>query len=231
MAVPGSTLPPDSALSAAGEDGDSGPSGEVRSDLWAAVREIPLLIGIAVVVAVLVKTFVAQAFFIPSGSMIPQLQINDRIIVSKLAYDLHSPHRGDIVVFKAPPSQQPPQGPDTSPAPVRWLRDLGVDVGVIPPSTEDFIKRVIGLPGNVVEARDGHVYVDDRLLAEPYLPPGDLTADFGPVTVPPGRLWVLGDNRDDSCDSRCFPEGAIPESSIIGRAIIRVWPLGHASFL
>jgi signal peptidase I len=190
-----------------------------------------LLIGIAVVVAVLFKTFVAQAFFIPSGSMIPELQINDRIIVSKLAYDLHSPRRGDIVVFKAPPSQQPPRVADTSPAPVRWLRDLGVDVGVIPPSTEDFIKRVIGLPGDVVEARSGHVYIDGRLLAEPYLPSGDQTADFGPVTVPAGRIWVLGDNRDDSCDSRCFPEGAIPESSIIGRAMLRVWPVDHASFL
>jgi signal peptidase I len=183
------------------------------------------------VVAVLVKTFVAQAFYIPSTSMVPELQVNDRIIVSKLAYDLHSTHRGDIIVFKAPPSQQPPQVADNSPAPVRWLHDLGVDIGVIPPSTEDFIKRVIGLPGDVVEARDGHVYVNDRLLAEPYLPPGDETADFGPVTVPAGRLWVLGDNRGGSCDSRCFPEGSIPESSIIGRAMIRVWPLDHASFL
>ena len=199
--------------------------------MWAEIREIPILIGIAIVVAVLVKTFVAQAFYIPSTSMVPELRVNDRIIVSKLAYDLHSPRRGDIIVFKAPPSQQPPQVPDTSPAPIRWLRDLGVDVGVIPPSTEDFIKRVIGLPGDVVEARDGNVYVNDRLLAEPYLPPGHQTADFGPVTVPPGRLWVLGDNRDGSCDSRCFPEGAIPESSIIGRAMIRVWPLDHASFL
>ena len=204
---------------------------ERRSQAWAEIREIPLLIGIAVVVAVLVKTFVAQAFYIPSTSMVPELLVNDRIIVSKLAYDLHSPRRGDIIVFKAPPSQQPPQVPDSSPAPVRWLRDLGVDIGVIPPSTEDFIKRVIGLPGDVVEARDGHVYVNDRLLAEPYLPSGDQTADFGPVTVPAGRLWVLGDNRGGSCDSRCFPEGAIPESSIIGRAMIRVWPLDHASFL
>lgn len=205
--------------------------GEGRSQAWAELREIPLLIGIAVLVAVLVKTFVAQAFFIPSTSMVPELLVNDRIIVSKLAYELHSPRRGDIIVFKAPPSQQPPQVPDNSPAPVRWLRDLGVDIGVIPPSTEDFIKRVIGLPGDVVEARNGHVYIDDRQVAEPYLPPGDQTADFGPVTVPAGRLWVLGDNRDGSCDSRCFPEGAIPESSVIGRAMIRVWPLDHASFL
>ncbi|MHB1446122.1 MAG: signal peptidase I [Acidimicrobiales bacterium] len=202
-----------------------------KASALAAVREIPLLIIVAVVVAVLVKTFVAQPFYIPSLSMYPELHVNDRIIVSKLAYDLHPPRRGDIVVFKAPPSQQPPQVPDTSPLPVRWLRDLGVDIGVIPPSTEDFVKRVIGLPGDVVEARGGHVYINHRLLDEPYLPPGDLTSNFGPVTVPPGRLWVLGDNRSDSCDSRCFPEGAIPESSVIGRAILRVWPLDRLSFL
>ena len=210
-------------------EGEPRPSG--ATGVWSAVREIPLLIGVAVVVAVLVKTFVAQAFYIPSVSMVPQLEVNDRVIVSKLAYDLHSPHRGDIIVFKAPPSQQPPQVRDTAPAPVRWIKDLGVDIGVVPPSTEDFIKRVIGLPGDVIEARDGHVYVNDRLLDEPYLSAGNVTADFGPVTVPAGRLWVLGDNRNDSCDSRCFPEGAIPGSSVIGRAMVRVWPVDHLSFL
>jgi signal peptidase I len=204
-------------------------SGEVRR--FSAFREIPLLIIVAIVVAILVKNFVAQAFFIPSGSMEPQLQVNDRVVVSKLAYDFHSPHRGDIVVFLAPPSQQPFQPPDHSPAVVRWIRDIGLAIGVVTPSTEDYIKRVIGLPGDVVEARGGHVYVNDRLLAEPYLPRGDLTADFGPVVVPPHRLWVMGDNRGNSCDSRCFPEGAIPESSLIGRAVFRVWPVDHISFL
>ncbi|HEX5265532.1 MAG TPA: signal peptidase I [Acidimicrobiales bacterium] len=194
-------------------------------------REIPLLVAVAVAVAVLVKTFVAQAFYIPSGSMLPQLQLNDRVVVSKLAYDLHSPHRGDIIVFQAPPSQQPAPAPNTEPDVVRWLRDAGEAIGVVTPSTEDYIKRVIGLPGDVVEARGGHVYINGRRLAEPYLPRGVVTADFGPVIVPAGRLWVLGDNRGDSCDSRCFPEGAIPESSVIGRAVFRVWPAGHASFL
>jgi signal peptidase I len=190
-----------------------------------------VLIGVAVLAAFLVKTFVAQAFYIPSGSMIPDLEINDRIVVSKLAYDLHSPRRGDIIVFTAPPSQQPLQPPDTSPTVARWLRDVGTAVGVIAPSTEDFVKRIIGLPGDVVEARAGHVYVNGRLLDEPYLPPGTRTSDFGPVVVPPGRLWVLGDNRGDSCDSRCFPEGSIPISSVIGRAVVRVWPPGDLSFL
>ena len=202
-----------------------------RTDFLRNLREGALLVAVAVLVAFLVKTFVAQAFYIPSPSMVPYLNVNDRIVVSKLSYDVHSVHRGDVVVFTAPPSQQPFQPPDTSPAPVRWLRDVGTAIGVIAPSTEDYIKRVIGLPGDVVQARSGHVYVNGRQLAEPYLPLGDSTADFGPVVVPAARLWVMGDNRSDSCDSRCFPEGAIPTSSIIGRAIVRVWPLGHLSFL
>jgi len=187
-------------------------------------------VAVAVAIAVVVKAFVAQAFYIPSGSMIPQLEINDRVVVSKLAYDLHDPRRGDIVVFKAPPSQQPLQPPpETGVSGV--LHTVGTWIGVVTPSTEDYIKRVIGLPGDTVEARAGHVYVDGRLLIEPYLPSGLTTADFGPVVVPPGRLWVMGDNRGDSCDSRCFPEGAIPASSVVGRAVFRVWPFSHVSFL
>ena len=208
----------------------SGEAGRRRAGATAVAREGVLLLAIAVGIAVLVKTFVAQAFYIPSGSMIPQLQLQDRVVVSKLAYDLHSPHRGDIVVFKAPPSQQPLQPPAEA-APLRWVKAVGEAVGVVTPSTEDYIKRVIGLPGDTVEARNGHVYVNNHLLVEPYLPRSVTTADFGPVTVPAGRLWVMGDNRGDSCDSRCFPEGAIPASTVVGRAVFRVWPPGHASFL
>ncbi len=196
----------------------------------AVAREGLTLLAIAVVIAVLVKTFIAQAFYIPSGSMIPQLMINDRVVVSKIAYDLHAPRRGDIIVFRAPPSQQPVQ-PRPLPLVVRWIRDAGEAVGVVTPSTEDYIKRVIGLPGDTVEARGGHVYVNGHLLVEPYLAPQVLTSDFGPVVVPAGHLWVLGDNRGDSCDSRCFPEGAITQSSVVGRADFRVWPPHDASFL
>lgn len=185
-----------------------------------------MLVVFAVVVAVLVRTFVAQAYFIPSPSMVPELKVNDRVVVSRLAYHLHPIHRGDIVVFKAPPgvgSTYHAGNPI-----VAFAHDLGDGLGV----TEDqtvLIKRVIGLPGDTVEARGGHVYVDGDLLVEPYLPKGTTTSDFGPVTVPPGHLWLMGDNRGDSEDSRYF--GPVPESSVIGRAIWRVWPPWRLAFL
>ena len=191
----------------------------------AFVREVVVLVVTALVLAVGIKTFVAQAFYIPSGSMLPQLEINDRVVVSKLAYRLHDPRRGDIVVFDSPTPR-----PEVKRTPVeKVLRGLGQAVGVTPPSTDEFIKRVIALPGELVEARGGKVYVDGREVVEPYLPDGTTTSDFSPVTVPEGRVWVMGDNRANSADSRVF--GAIPESTIVGRAIVRVWPVPDASFL
>ena len=97
------------------------------------------------------------------------------------------------------------------------------------PSTDEFVKRVIGLPGEVVEGRDGAVYVNGRRLVEPYLRSGVATQAFGPTTVPPGHVWVMGDNRSNSADSRVF--GPVQESSIVGRAVVRVWPVPHAAFL
>jgi signal peptidase I len=97
------------------------------------------------------------------------------------------------------------------------------------PATNVLIKRVIGLPGETVEGRDGHVFVNNRLLLEPYLPPGLQTETFDPVKIPPGRVWVMGDNRENSEDSHVF--GPIPERSIVGRAILRAWPISHMAFL
>lgn len=189
------------------------------------MRELCLVLVVAVVIAVVVKSFVAQAFYIPSGSMLPQLQIGDRVVVSKLAYELHDPNRGDIVVFDNPrPSPSPPE-----PLAGRLARSVLEAIGVSPPSTEEFIKRVIGLPGEVVEGRGGTIYVNGLQMVEPYLPPGTITADFGPVTVPEGHLWVMGDNRSSSSDSRVF--GPIRESTVVGRAVVRVWPLRTAAFL
>ena len=193
------------------------------------LRELPILFVVAAVIAFVLKTFVAQAFYIPSGSMIPQLEVRDRVVVSKLSYRLHDPRRGDLVVFDAPPqAARPVADPSANPV-VKAIRGFGEAVGMVQPSTEEFIKRVIALPGETVEGRDGHVFVDGRLLLEPYLPEGVATSDFDPVEVPSGRLWVMGDNRGNSADSRIF--GTIEEGSVVGRAVLKVWPPGRASFL
>jgi len=192
-------------------------------------KEIPLLVGLAILIAFLVKTFVAQAFYIPSGSMIPQLDIGDRVVVSKVSYDLHDPNRGDIIVFDAPPGAPgvAQKAKDTGPG--RVIRNIFESIGVLQPSTEEYIKRVIGLPGETVQGKDGHVFINGQELVEPYLPPGVTTSDFGPIVVPKGGLWMMGDNRNNSSDSRVF--GPIRRDTVVGRAILRVWPPGRAAFL
>jgi len=185
-----------------------------------------LLVAIVVITAVL-RTFVAQAFYIPSLSMAPQLQVQDRIVVSKLSYRLHEARRGDIVVFDSPPSLEAP--PKPRPLASRATRAVLEGVNVVKPATTEYVKRIIGLPGEQVAARGGSLYVGDRLLVEPYLPTGLRTEDFDPVTVPEGKLFVLGDNRGSSFDSRRF--GPIERSSVVGRVVVKVWPLGDASWL
>lgn len=168
---------------------------------WVAV-----IVG-AVVVALLIKTFVVQAFRIPSDSMVPTLIQGDRVLVNKLSYEAHDLNRGDVVVFSRPP---------------------GLPAG--PGEPEDLIKRVIGLPGDELVTRDGDVYVDDRLLNEPYLPEG--TASYGldqPITVPDDQVFVMGDNRENSTDSRVF--GPIESDTVIGRAFMVMWPPGRIGAL
>jgi signal peptidase I len=163
-----------------------------------------LIIGGAFLVAFVVKTFLIQAFFIPSGSMLPTLHEDDRVLVNKLSYDLHDVNRGDLVVFERPE---------------------GETAGQI----KDLIKRVVGLPGERIEQRDGDVYIDGQLLEEPYLVDGSETTNLDPQTVPEGHVFVMGDNRGDSMDSRVFQ--AIDEDLIVGRAFVRVWPLSNLSLL
>lgn len=185
------------------------------------------IIALAIVVAIVVRAAVAQAYWIPSASMVPQLHVNDRVVVSRLAYHVHTPRRGDIVVFKSPPGVEPAPGPPSNPI-SRVVHDAGVALGFAQDQTV-LIKRVIGLPGDRISASGGHVYIDGQLLVEPYLPKGTFTTSFGPLFVPQGEEWVMGDNRGNSLDSRVF--GPIPEKTIIGRAIWKVWPPWVASFL
>ena len=210
----GDTDPLDVPTGPDGSDGSDAPgapgdgAGRSRSARRNAARkqaiEWTVLLGTALVIALLIRTFLVQPFYIPTESMYPTLKKNDRVLVNKLSYRMHDVHRGDVVVFNAPEGEQ---------------------TGGI----KDLIKRVIGLPGDSVEGRDGHVYVDGHLLEEPYLRDSVITTDFGPQEIPAGSIWVMGDNRTQSRDSRFF--GPIKESSIVGRAFVRLWPPSRLGFL
>jgi signal peptidase I len=190
------------------------------------ILELPLLALAALAVTLVVKALFAQAFYIPSASMEPQLREHDRVVVSRTAYKLHDPNRGDIVVFPSPALEPEEHG---------FLGGIVDDVldtlAIGDRGDTELIKRIVGLPGEVVEARDGRVRIDGRVLVEPYLPAGVVTDDFGPVTIPAKHVWVMGDNRGNSHDSRFEDIGPIPIDSIVGRAIALVWPPGRARFL
>jgi signal peptidase I len=167
------------------------------------------ILVVAVLAAILIRTFVVQPFYIPSGSMEPTLQIHDRVLVNKLSYHFHPVHRGDIVVFSRPPNDDSP-------------------------GVKDLIKRVIGLPRETISTHGGYVYINGKRLSEPWLPKGQLPVPPGGCTlttmvIPAGDYYVMGDNRGDSADSRCF--GPLPGHLIIGRAFFRVWPLGRIGSL
>jgi len=187
--------------------------------------EIPALVLVAFLIAFTVKSVVVQAFYIPSESMVSTLLVGDRVVVSRVSYRLHEPHRGDIVVFTSP-FNAPHTGESL---PSRAIKTFLQSFGMSTPADEDFIKRVIGLPGDVVDGHDGHVFVNGRRLLEPYLHNGQSFGDFPPVLVPPHHLWVMGDNRAHSSDSRVF--GVIDEHKLIGRALLRVWPPQRVAFL
>ena len=189
------------------------------------VGEVMLLVIVPVLAALVLKTYVAQAFYIPSESMEPKLEKGDRVIVSKLSYRLESPSRGDVVVFHPPI----PQPEDQSSLPVRVIHEAFEAIGVRHPGDDTFIKRVIGLPDEIVEGRTGRVFVDGEPLEEPYLESGVVTADFKGVHVGSDELFVMGDNRPNSSDSRSF--GPIGRSSVVGEATTLAWPPPRAGFL
>ncbi|MCU1483413.1 MAG: signal peptidase [Actinomycetia bacterium] len=190
--------------------------------------ESAFLVVTAIVLAVALRATVAEAFRIPSGSMEPQLDIGDRVVVSRTAYRLHDPNRGDVVVFDCPVAAGCASAPHEA-LPVRALHTVMEAVLLREPKPEEYIKRVVGLPGETVQGKDGAVFVDGRRLVEPYLPPGTVTSDFGPEKIHAGRLWLMGDNRGNSSDSRVF--GQVDQDTVVGRAMFRVWPPWRTAFL
>ncbi|MGH2681875.1 MAG: signal peptidase I [Actinomycetota bacterium] len=181
-------------------------------------RELPGLILIAFVLALLIKTFLVQAFYIPSQSMDPTLLVGDRVLVNKFTYAFREPRRGEIIVFENPRLDEPDRNPLS--AFWHWIIE---GVGVSTDPEKDFIKRVIGLPGETIEVTGGRVYVDGKRIEEPYLNEERDLSDDGPVKVRPGHLFVMGDNRANSQDSRSAL-GQVPRGKVVGRAFIIIWP-------
>ncbi len=170
--------------------------------LKGVVEWVMVLVG-AVAVALVFRAFLFQAFWIPSESMEGTLEVNDRVMVNRLSYRLHDVNRGDIIVFHKPEG--------------------------LASNVDELIKRVMALEGETIEGRNGAVYVDGQRVAESYLDPADTIFDFGPTLVPPGHVFVMGDNRDDSTDSRVF--GPIEVQSIVGRAFVIFWPMDRLEAL
>ncbi|ADU00123.1 MULTISPECIES: signal peptidase I [Mycolicibacterium] len=242
----------------ADEPADEEKTGKKRG----ALREAAILISIALVLYYVTLTFIARPYLIPSESMEPTLHgcngcVGDRIMVDKMSYRFGSPEPGDVVVFKGPPNWSIGYKSIRSDnAAVRWIQDTLSVVGFVPPDQNDLVKRIIATGGQTVQCRvDTGLTVDGKPLNEPYLNAETMMADpavypclgneFGPVTVPEGRLWVMGDNRTHSADSRthCTNEpadvqkgllctgdptaGTIPVENVIGKAQFIAWPPGR----
>jgi signal peptidase I len=202
------------------------------------LRELPGIVITALVISVLIKTFLVQAFYIPSGSMENTLRVDDRVLVNKLTDKSDEVHRGDVVVFRDPGGWLNGPTATSGSGPRSLIRDVLVFVGLAPAvGEEDLIKRVIGVGGDKVACCDqGRVTVNGVPLDEPYLfPDDDPSLEEFSVTVPRGQLWVMGDHRSVSEDSRAHREqpgkGFVPIDDVVGRAFTIVWPLDRTQLL
>ncbi|MDP7702909.1 MULTISPECIES: signal peptidase I [unclassified Mycobacterium] len=249
------TAKPESAAPETDPEGEAvaDPKGKRKKDKpekRSTLRELTTLAVVAIVLYYVMLTFVARPYLIPSESMEPTLHgcstcVGDRIMVDKLTYRFSSPKPGDVIVFKGPPSwnvgYKSIRSPNTL---VRWVQNALSFIGFVPPDENDLVKRVIAVGGQTVQCRaDTGLTVNGKPLKEPYLDPSTMMADpsvypclgseFGPVTVPEGRLWVMGDNRTHSADSRAHcpmqctgdpTAGTVPVANVIGKARFIVWP-------
>lgn len=206
------------------EHDSAGPrrSGSSSDDgLVSFLRELPVLLLVAFLLAFLLRTFVLQVFYIPSGSMEPTLQVDDRMVVEKLSYLFGDIERGDVVVFAGEELVDVERSTADNVATA-----VGRFLGVIPADARDFVKRVIGLPGETITIEGGVVSVEGVALDEPFVTNVD-ERDFGPYVVPEDSLFVMGDNRPNSADSR-FGLGFVPIDKVVGRAAFVIWPFEAA---
>jgi signal peptidase I len=186
------------------------------------LRELPVLLLVAFVLAFLLRTFIVQVFYIPSSSMEETLQVNDRMIVEKVSFLFREPHRGEVIVFEGDELVDESEQSLVSTV----TTGVGRFLGLVPANARDFVKRVIAFPGEVVLVRGGVVSVDGVELTEPYVTNVDVS-DFGPLTVPDDELFVMGDNRPNSADSRSTTLGPVLLDHVVGRATTIIWPLDH----
>jgi signal peptidase I len=238
-----------------GSGADSGPEDDWDDDedydeespsflqnLWGGVKEILIIAVMALVLSFVVKTWLIQAFYIPSGSMENTLVRDDRVIVSKLTPGPFDLNRGDVVVFKDPGNWLGTVPESREGGPRETLRRVMQFVGLVPDDSDDhLIKRVIGMPGDHVVCcdKDGKLTINGVAVSEPYIRQGDNPGGGKPnfdITVPSGRVWVMGDHRSDSSDSRFHDDGtgatgSVPIEDITGRAVMVVWPIDHVTWL
>ena len=203
------------------------------------LRELPVLVVVALVVSLLIKTFLVQFFYIPSGSMENTLQVKDRVAVNKIPFISGNISRGDIVVFRDPDNWLPEITETSSNKYVAKLKTGLVAVGVLPnPAKQYLVKRVIGVAGDHIVCcdKEGLLTINDKPVTEPYIfagnKPSDMTFD---VTVPKGKIWVMGDHRGASADSRYHQEdinkGFVPLSRVTGRVVAVIWPFKNITYV